>query len=160
MENWIFSVGCMVLITSLLSMIIPEGKLNTSIKSILSLMIILVMVRPIIDVKNLQSFQDVFNQNSSITLQVDFLEYVNKLKMTNLEKECVKIIDKIGVKDAEVIIEYIVDEQGQATIISITINLKNKEFTTQKEHIVVIEEITTNICSFLSIDKNKVVIYE
>jgi hypothetical protein len=113
----------MVVLTSAVSFLVPEGKLNKLINKIFSLMIILVVLTPLTKIFNNTNFT-FLDGIKQIEIQSEYLYYVSLEKMTSLEKNCQEIIEKEGVKDATVSINYNVSELGQVFVNSIVIDCK------------------------------------
>ena len=159
MNQWVFSVIVCVLLTSIISIITPEGRLGQITKGIFSIIVMLVIIKPVI---NLTGDTEVpngqFNVDSEISY--DFIDYSNELKSSKLSKDCEQLLKIYGVDKANVKIEYSVDEKYTFLITKCSINLTKAVISLDKEHIVVNEEIKTLISSKLNIEKNKVFINE
>lgn len=160
MKEWIISIASVVIFTSIISLIIPEGKMGEFIKGIFSLLIILIIIKPIFSLTTTNlDFSNIFN-GAEIVLQNDYLDYISNKKTQKLTKECKEIIEKIGVKNADININYYVAENGNTTIKIVEINLKNAVLILNKEHIDIIDEIKNLISSYLLISSDMVIIYE
>ncbi len=160
MKNWIISLGTIIILSSLITIILPEGKLNKFIKCYLSLIIMIVIIQPITSIKSLNfSFENVFQENQ-IELQYDYLEYVANVRINNYIDNCKKIAKDVGVDGLIVEIMYEIDENNEIILNNILLNFKNSVIISDKEHIDIIEEVKTSICKYLDVEQNKVVIYE
>lgn len=160
MREWILSVGTTIIFASIISIIIPEGKMNSYIKSILSILVILVIIKPMLTTTiNDYDFDKILNQDV-VVLQDDFLNYTNDKKIQNIIKKCKIIINEIGIENPVVNIDYFVEENNQITIKEAKINLRNSVIISDKEHIDIIEDVKTVISDYLNIASYKVIIYE
>lgn len=160
MKNWIISLGTIIILSSLITIILPEGKLNKFIKCYLSLIIMIVIIQPITSIKSLNfNFENVFQENQ-IELQYDYLEYVANIRINNYIDNCKKIAKDVGVDGLIVEIMYEIDENNEIILNNILLNFKNSVIISDKEHIDIIEEVKTSICKYLDVEQNKVVIYE
>ena len=160
MIDWILSVGTTIIFASIISIIIPEGKMNSYIKSILSILVILVIIKPMLTTTiNDYDFDKILNQDV-VVLQDDFLNYTNDKKIQNIIKKCKTIINEIGIENPVVNIDYFVEENNQITIKEAKINLRNSVIISDKEHIDIIEDVKTVISDYLNIASDKVIIYE
>lgn len=160
MKNWIISLGTIIILSSLITIILPEGKLNKFIKCYLSLIIMIVIIQPITSIKSLNfSFENVF-QGNQIELQYDYLEYVANIRINNYIDNCKKIAKDVGVDGLIVEIMYEIDENNEIIFNNVLLNFKNSVIISDKEHIDIIEEVKTSICKYLDVEQNKVVIYE
>ena len=61
MKNWVLSVITTVFIISLIALILPNGKLSKHVKNTLSFIVVLVIVSPIINLKNIEVINDDLN---------------------------------------------------------------------------------------------------
>lgn len=160
MKTWIISLGTIIILSSLISIILPEGRLNKFIKCYFSLIVMVVMVQPITTIKSLNfSFENVFNDNQ-IELQYNYLEYVANVKIDNYVKNCIKIAEGKGITGLIIEIEYDIDENNTISFNKILLNFKNSVIISDKEHIDIIEEVKFSICEYLAVEQNKVVIHE
>ena len=162
MKEWILSIVVMVLLTTIITIICPEGKLGKMVKGIFSLIILLVIINPLLNFNkstiNLD-FNNLFQQENS-SIQTGFLDYSINKKIEIYKKECIEIIEKIGIEGAIVEIEYSISDKYEFSIYSAKIYLNKSVIKTEKEHIVVIEEIMDSISNYLNISKTNVLIYE
>lgn len=160
MKNWIISLGTIIILSSLITIILPEGKLNKFIKCYLSLIIMIVIIQPITSIKSLNfCFENIF-QGNQIELQYDYLEYVANIRINNYIDNCKKIAKDVGVDGLIVEIMYEIDENNEIIFNNVLLNFKNSVIISDKEHIDIIEEVKTSICKCLDVEQNKVVIYE
>ncbi len=160
MKEWIISITSIVLITSVLSLILPHGKIGKFIKGVFSILFMFVVIKPITYFKEESfNFEDFINTDE-IILQDNYLDYVYCKRVEDYKANCVKIIEKLGIKNSVVNIDYIIDEVQKLKINFIKINLQNSVIISDKQHINIKEEIITEIASYLNINKNSVIIYE
>ena len=160
MKDWIISITAVVLITSIVCLILPPGKMGKYIKSIFSLLTILVVIKPIVYIKDINlDYQQIIGVDD-IAFQDDFLMYVFDKKIKEHEQNCVEIVEKIGVKNANINIEYDVKENQNIIINFVKINLQNSVIISDEQHINIKEEMIADIASYLNINKNMVIIYE
>ncbi|MBR2871430.1 MAG: stage III sporulation protein AF [Clostridia bacterium] len=159
MKDWVVSIVFTVLITSIIGLIVPEGRLGKLIKGVFSFVILLVVIQPIFSISTENTdyvFPAVDIENG---IQEDYIFFVNSKKVENMEKQCVRLIKENGY-DSNVLIEYEFDNSNHISIKFVKIKLLNQVIKPDKEHIVVIEELTKSICSYLNIETNQVIFYE
>ena len=159
MKDWVVSIVFTVLITSIIGLIVPEGRLGKLIKGVFSFVILLVVIQPIFSISTENPdyvFPAVDIENG---IQEDYIFFVNSKKVENMEKQCVQLIKENGY-DSNVLIEYELDNSNHISIKFVKIKLLNQVIKPDKEHIVVIEELTKSICSYLNIETNQVIFYE
>ena len=52
MKDWIISIVSVVLITNIVCLILPQGKMGRFVKNIFSILTVLVIIKPLIYLKN------------------------------------------------------------------------------------------------------------
>ncbi len=160
MKSWILSVCCISLFTTVFSLLLPKGKLEKTIKSVFSLLVLFIMLQPLINIK----FNDIdlgyIFSSSEIYYQNDFIDYVNREKVYLLENNCQKIIEEQGIPNTKVIIEYTNSNDGQVILEKVFLNFSNSEFIENKEHIYLIDKAKNAVVEYLNVSKEMVVIDE
>ena len=159
MAKWLLSVFSAVLIVSVSSLLLPDGKIAKFIKPFISIAVIIVIISPIADIKG---FFDgtIFENNRVIETDKDLLRKIALSKIDLYSENCVKIAEKNGINGSSAIIEYSVDENGQPKIYGVIINLKNAVITTDSEHIVILQRLKKELSEYLRIDEAGVKIGE
>ncbi len=160
MKDWIVSIVAVILITSIICLILPQGKMGKYIKNIFSLLTMFVIIKPVIYLKDYDfNYEQIIN-SSEIVLQDSFLDFVNNKKVKEYEENCNKIIKEKGIEGAIININYQIDKNQNLKIFNVQINLKNSVIISNKEHIFIKEEIIAGIASYLNIKQDVVFIYE
>ena len=160
MKNWVLSIGAIIILTSVIGIILPEGKLSKNVKSIFSLIVVLVVVQPVISLKNNSFSIETIFEEQNVFLQEDFIYYVNEQKMTNNQKLCENYLQNTGISNGKIFIEYTINQNGQALINRVIIDLQNAVINSELEHIDIIENILSYVSNVLMINKNQVIINE
>jgi len=160
MSSYILSVCGAVIISALVSIIMPEGKTGKFINGIVKIACVLIMVSPIISwVYKLKGEKSQSVNNIKVDIDDDFLNYFNNVKAEELEKDIKKIIE--NQYDIEVFVEIDWQISNYAfTLKKVLINIKNFGIYKKDEHIIIIEQIQTIVSDKLKIDKDVVVINE
>ncbi len=160
MQNWIISIIGGVILTTIVSFLLPEKSTAKTIKSVFSILLLLIIFKPLvnIDVKNL-SFDNLFN-GKDIALQEDYLDFYNEKLNVEKEEKCNKIVYNFGFKNGETKIEYKTLKDGSYKIEKVKIFLNSSVINKNQEHIDIIEELRDNVMKFLSIEKNLVIVYD
>lgn len=159
MKEWILSIGTTVLLTTIISLILPDGKIGKFIKGIFLIIVLLVILKPLANIKDSGLSDMSIFVNTETNIQSEYLNYIYDKKIKKHEEVCEKIIENIGIYKAKTSIQYSISEMGME-IQKVNINLKNSVIISDKEHIDIIEEIKANIMSYLNIENEKLVIYE
>ena len=160
MKSWIISISAVVIITAIISLIVPEGKIGKYIKSIFSLFIVFTIIKPLFYIKNTEfKYEDIFDQNE-IELQFSFIEFISEEKINEYENNCLIILENEGVSNGIVEIVYSHEDQSKIKIEFISVNLENSVIISDKSHIDIIKDIKKNISTYMNINIDSVKIYE
>ena len=158
MKDWIISIVSVVLITSIVCLILPQGKMGKFVKNIFSILTMLVIIKPLIYLKN-GNFNFEQFAGSDIVIQADFLNYIYQKRVDEQTKICLKIIEENGVKNAKVDINFEIENQD-IKIKLVQINLQDSVIISDKGHIDIKEEIVAEVSSYLLVEKEVVIVYE
>ena len=152
MNGWILSIGAIIVITTIITIILPEGKMGKFIRGYFALIIMVVILNPLLNLDGscLVDFDN--NEVEGVFIQNDFIDYVTRQKITKLQKNCEKICENKGISNAVVTIEYSVTENADYEILLVVVNLKKSVIISNGEHIDNIEVIRQTIADYLSID--------
>ena len=145
MKIWVLSIVIIVFSISVISFIFPTGKLGKFIKAIFSFVLIFVVLKPAVEIKNFDyNIEDVFNKNE-VVIQDLYLEYINDKKIEVYRNNCIKLMEKSGVYNANIDFEYEIDKYGKFVFKIVSLNLENAVINSDKEHIVIIETVKSEI---------------
>ena len=148
------------ILISLISIIFPNGKIGKYLKSVFSFILIFSVINPLLNLDEINvDFNNAFLENEVI-YQEQYLDYVNQKKIDNYNDNCTKILEELGVKNAQIDFIYYTDEKYNLIVEKVNVNLKNSVIISDVEHIDIKEGISTDIASYLNITKSKVLIYE
>ncbi len=156
MGKWILSLVGIVLISTVVFMLLPEGKLAKYIKSFFGLVVILVAVQPIFTLKNSELSFDFDISSEEVFFQENYLDFIAEEKIRVYQENSIKILEQNGFKNTSVNIDYTSDEFGQAEILMVTIDLKNSVFIHDQRHIDIIEDIVKPVSNYLDIEEVRV----
>ena len=152
MKSWALSIVFVVFTISIISLLFPSGKLGKFIKIIFSLLLIFVTLKPIIKLKNDDvNFYSAF-VNNEIAFQDSYLNFINNEKISTYKNNCIKILNELGVSNAEIDIIYELDKYNKILFVSVSLNLKNAVINSDKEHIVIIESAKQEIKDYLGLE--------
>lgn len=155
MKNWIISVASVVIITAIISMIVPDSKMGKYVRGIFSFFVMLVIIQPIFTNKiSLINFSTA--NDNEIYIQENYVDFVIKKRIESYESDCVIIAKKCGIENAKIEVDYSIDQNGQICINNVNLNLKDSVIISDKEHIVILKETKSAIAKYLGIDENKV----
>ncbi len=157
MKNYLLTISATVLLTSVASFILPEGKMGKYIKSFFSVLVLLVIISPVISLSELD-LKSTFSDSKVI--QEDYLEYIYINKTSSLENGCGEILKNFGVENAKVKIQYDIGENYEYSIKKAIIYLCDAVINSNDEHINNIEESISNISNYLQIERKFIEVYE
>lgn len=161
MNDWLYSIITVVIIISILSIIVPEGRLGKIVKGIFSIIILLILIQPFVNTSSLDNSKfDILSFEVDDKVQYEYLDYVFTKKIIALEKETKEIIEKCGVSNSTININYQVNDEEGFQINFVNINLSNAVINSDKEHIDIIEEIRNEVSKYLKINNELIRIYE
>jgi len=160
MKEWLISLTAIVVISTILLIILPEGKLNGLIKSVFGTLTLLTIISPIVDSNMfLSPIEFIFGEEEQ-TYQYEYLDYVNQNKINSLKKDCKKIIEIYYSNQVEISIVYHRDNQFSLMIDKVEIDLTKSKIKEEYKVENVREIIINDISTLLSIDRNKIKINE
>ena len=159
MKNYVMNVFSVVILAVIFSLLIPKGKMSKSIKGIFIFVISLVIITPFSKI----SYEDILNGLSldsyEINYQNDFLDYYNDKKNKNFEKNIDEILSNFSIINANVKIEYIVNENCEYVATNVFIELKNANYN-KNELQSNKTLITEKIQKLLNLEKERIAINE
>lgn len=154
--SYILSIVGVVFLGVMVDIICPEGKMNSFIKSIFSLVLLFVIISPAVDLISNNSLTKLFNSNYS--LDEEYLNSVNEMKVNNFEIQIINTLEKQGITGVDVEIEgNMLNEEIEVK--KVTVNTQKMVLTSGDKHINKYEVITKLIENILGV-KSEVIIYE
>lgn len=158
MSAWIISVVGIVLLTTVVSIVMPEGRLARYIKSILAFATILIILSPLKDIAGKQiDLSDLFG-GSEPQYQQSFLYYINEKKADAVAVRCTDKLKESGMTGGKITVLFFPDTEFQ--IEKVQVNVKNLVCNEDKPHIDRNVEIQRTLADFLEIELWQVEIYE
>lgn len=158
MSIWIFNVFSSVFLITVISLLLPEGRLSKFVKPFMSLILIVIILSPLIDFKEI--INDMNTTDKIIEIDGEFLNNTMLAKIDKYQQNCIKLAEKNGINGASVIIEYSVDENYLLKIYGAKINLQNAVISSESEHIVILQRLKKDVSEYLSLSEKGVKIVE
>lgn len=152
MKEWLLSVCAVTIVTSLSVFILPEGKIGNYIKSIFAFITVLVIISPVVKLKDVSFSFDNY-KNTEIGVQTGYLEYFNQKLNEGNKEVCKKIILESGLEYEDVNINYVVDDSNEYSIKNVKIILSNSVIKEDGSHINIIEDIKNKLSQRLCCEK-------
>lgn len=157
MKSWLLSIGVVLLMITSLNLILPEGKTGKTIKNIFSLILLMVVIRPVLNIKNANNFTFFQNQDN-IIVNEDFIEQTYNKRIDFYVNDCKKLLKNYGVMDSNVQMIYEIDENYNLIINKIIIKFDDEVINSVGPHIDIIENIKESISNSFNLDKKDILI--
>jgi flagellar basal body-associated protein FliL len=106
MTSWILSITSVIVFSSIIYIILPEGKSADLVKCILAIITLLVVIKPIINYEKLEYNTEENYKEIQINFQGEYLNYVEEKLVKKYSKNCIKIMQELGINDGKVIINH------------------------------------------------------
>lgn len=160
MIEWVVSVSVTSLLCGLIYLVLPKGKVSAVIKTVVSLVAVFAVIKPLAGVDLFVFSGDNFFGNKEVSVQEDYLDYVFGVREVFWKKEIMAEAEKIGIKFKTENI-YIISEGLSEKGFSVSgarISLKDSVIITENEHIDIIEEIKKIASDVLQVDTGKILV--
>jgi len=159
-SSWIISIVGIVILGVLIDLILPEGQMQKYIKSIFSVIVVLTMVSPVlnIDLNKIEFNKFIYNE-SSIELNDKYLKNYNEDYKKTLERLLENSLEDKGYKNVSVEISYNLSN-NYFEIQKVVLNIKNLVINTNQVHIDKYKEMRAIAVNLLNVKEGVVVIYE
>lgn len=157
-NSWILSICGIVVIGLLAEIILPNGKTNKLIKSVLALISVSIIVQPLklIDLDNL-NFDGLFNNTISINTQ--FVENRNNEKVKAIETEIETNLKNNGYSNTIISISGVYQDE-KLLIDRVFVDLRNCVLNDKNLNIDKYTNIVAIIGNIIDVKKESIVFYE
>ncbi len=158
-SNWILSIAGIVVLSVLVDLFLPDGRLNGFIKTIFNFSIILVVVTPLPNLlKKDYNINDMF-PTQSIDLQEDYIYQLNHDKLMLLEDKIESSLEKSGIDGVEVYISADIFTL-QMKIEKVFVDLSQMVIQGNLQNINIENEVVKCITTYIDIQMENIVISE
>lgn len=156
-SSWILGIAGIVLVGVLVEVLLPQGKLNKLLKSIVAVATIFVIVSPLknIDPKTLD-FSKLFNP---IKIDNNFVEERQKGMIISLQEEIEKNLNSNGYSNIKVKIDGVVSAE-KCEIKNVFVDLENLVLLDEKLNIDKYTNIVAIIQKSIDVNKEDIIFYE
>lgn len=158
-SSWILSIAGVVVLSILFDLFLPDGKLNSYIKTIFNFVIIIVVITPIPELLNKDFDTSTMFSNSQVVLQEDYIYQLNRDKLTMLETTMEETLSSEGYKNIDISISaniFVIEMK----IETIFVDLGNLVIQQKDENINIKNEVVKCITSIITISKENIVFSE
>lgn len=158
MSSWIISIAVAVLLGTLVEVIMPEGRLNKIIKSILGVLCMLIIISPLksVDISKI-NFNSLFPQSQ---IDTKFVEDRQSEQISLLESNIESNLETNGYKNVKVKIDGKIETNNSLYIKNIFVDLENLVLNENLENINKYNNIVAIIQSSVEVQKEQVIFYE
>ena len=160
MKEWVLSVCGIVILTVVLYMILPSGKLNKAIKSVFSIMCLSVLIKPVFVLKDADFNVSDLISTSEIYYQNDYLDFTLKQKELSLENEIYSILVQSGIKCKNVDVELKYEDDLSVSTKKVIVRIERKVINQNYENIDILGLVFDRLSFHVITDKNLIEIYE
>ena len=155
-SSWVLSIAGVCVLSVLIDLFLPEGKMNSHIKTVFNFVIILVIIMPLPKL-----FKSSFDGSSIFTsediiLQEDYIYQLNRDKLTMIENNIEKKLTDEGFLNIEISV-YADIFTTQMIVETVFVDLSNLVIENNGQHIHIEKEVVEVIKSFIEIKEEDVV---
>lgn len=150
MMGWVISVVTLSILLSIIKNFIPNKKFDKTIGVVLSLILLLVAIKPIYNV-----FSKEINK-PTIDLNVNVDNSIDGVYVKLYEKQILYLANK---RDIQVANLQITTNNDSYIIKKVIINIKNTELFKTKENISILRSFVDDIYSTISVENNAIEIF-
>lgn len=158
-SSWVISIAGICLLSVLMDLIMPDGKMGSCIKSVFSYAIALVVILPLPNVfKNEFSIDDIFSE-TDFEIQDSYIYNVNQARLDKWT-ECINDdLTNQGIYGVVVSISANIFEVNMV-VDAVYVDLYNVVISDENKNINIKTEVVGVVLKYLEISKDKVVFYE
>ena len=160
MTGYLLSIIGVVVLGVMVDLVLPSGQMNKYIKSIFGIFTILVIISPVPKLIN-QNFDlsQLFYNQTTATIDKDFLEVTNKKIVQQLEVSIEKNCENSGYFNVKCEIESIL-EDNKLVIKKVYLNLQNLVISQDRVHINKYTEIVQAVTKIVNVEKEQIIFNE
>lgn len=156
-SSWILGIAGIVLVGVLVEVLLPQGKLNKLLKSIVAVATILVIVSPLKNIDpNTLDFSKLFDP---IKIDNNFVEERQKGMIISLQEEIEKNLNSNGYSNVKVKIDGVVSAE-KCEIKNVFVDLENLVLLDEKLNIDKYTNIVAIIQKSIDVNKENIIFYE
>ena len=155
-SSWVLSIAGICILSVLIDLFLPEGKINSYIKSIFNFAIVLIVITPLPSLIKRDFDSSSLFTNSNIVLQEDYIYQLNRDKLTMLEKNIEDKLKNNGFLNVDISISADIFTT-KMTIDAIFVDLSNLVIQQNNQHIDIKNEIINIINSYVELKKEAII---
>ena len=157
MKDWALKLILTCFIITLFNILLPNGKTGKSIKTTFSFLLILMMFEPLSYLKEFNFNFDQLINVDNVNYQSDYIDYFNSKLIEKYKSDCNSIINSFEIENFSCELIYTRND-AKINVENVILNFQNAVFNSDKDHIVIIENIKKLIAKYFSIDSKYIII--
>jgi len=159
--GWIIGILSVVLLGTVIDLLLGEKRIGKYIKSIFAAVTILVIILPVPGIlRNGIDFNNPFIFQNEFTLDENFLNFADRVKLRTLAAGVERQLEADGVRGARVTIEGRVEGAADIAVERVRINLENAVIEGKPVHIHRNEHVGGLVAQYLDIDFKRIIVYD
>lgn len=160
MSAYILSICGAVIISALVTIIMPEGKLGKFINGILKIFCVFIMLVPIVNWVSSLKIGDFKGESvAQVSLDEEYLNYFFQKQADSFSEEIREFVEKEFSLEASVVTDWDCSDYA-FSVRKVKIIIKKFGMNGNGEHIMIIEQIRTRVSEIAKINREIVEVYE
>lgn len=159
LQSFIFTIIGVALISILIEVVLPSGKMSKFIKAMNSFIVVIMLIMPVINYLNSDFNITDFINNGNVQIDKDFLEATNKEIYLELEKSIEAQVENIGYKNVKIQIDYVLQDVS-VSVECVKVDISSVKINPNSFHLDIKKEIVNIIISYLNISESKIIFIE
>ncbi len=155
MWEWVIRVGAVILVSTLITILTPDGRLTGIVGVILAVITVFVIIQPLNDINFDEGISLSFS-SESIEIDYSYANYSNFLRCEQAKSRCFEGLKKEGINALEIEIIYDEEEYRQLKIKFVKVFFDKQVINLGEEHIDIIDKVKSIISNLLAIEKEVV----
>jgi len=159
-SQWALSICGVVILSTAVEILMPNGTVNKYIKSVLAIICMYVIISPIPKfISSGNTFSDIFFNSDQTGINYSFVQYINEKKVAQEEQDLESYLNDQGYSNVTIEIEasYVED---QIDILFVKANIKNLVIISDNKNINSNDELISLISKYMDVVKEKVLLYD
>ena len=151
MNSIVLRFFCVLFITSIISLLLPDGKTGKIINFSLYVLIIISILTPLFNIQKYDKFTiNISSDNMAIN---EYLDYLYNMRIEQVENDISNVLKEYNIDVNGVLVSYNIDDKNNIDVKKIEININKKVIETGNENINIIENIKSQISEKFNVDK-------
>lgn len=159
MWEYVVSIGSTVLLVSIISLIMPSGKLYNFVSYILSILLIFSIIKPLFNLTIKEFNFDNITENS-INIDEEYIDYTLYLRANEVSKNCIELLSNENILASKIEIIYDSTNYHDYSIKNVKVFLSREVIYPDNSNIDIIARTKTLLSKFLNVNEGVIEIIE